>query len=98
MLVHKENLWLENDVEQESTAPNYSAPARYSADYLRETQPAAPPVVHLGFGSDGETSFILRSQGGRELKRVSATTEDSADERPVGLFCALARLMYGSRR
>jgi hypothetical protein len=90
--------WTWPEAVETAEASTYSAPPMYSADYLRVTQSAAPPVVYVGFGADGEPAYILRSQGGRELTRVAATKENAADERPRGFFASLARLMYGGQR
>ena len=66
--------------------------ARYSADFLRVTQTAAPPIVSVGFGADGEPSFIVRDVRGKELRRVAADKTNMAKERPRGFFAAVARL------
>jgi hypothetical protein len=80
--------------EGEASAPS-AGPARYSADYLQETPSLAPPIVHVGFGADGQPSFILRSHGGRELKRITADRTNVANERPRGFFHSLAQLYWG---
>jgi hypothetical protein len=97
----EENLWPEDDKEQENLSIDstgfQAAPPMYSADYLRVTCAAPPPIVSVGF-SNGEPAYILRNRQGREVTRVSCTKENRANEKPRGFFHSLARLMYGSNR
>jgi hypothetical protein len=75
---------------------SFNVDARYSADCLQQSQPAAPEFVSSGFGADGSPSFIVRDVRGKELRRVTADKTTLARERPRGLFSAVARL-WGQR-
>jgi hypothetical protein len=91
--------YIKNEMPEAEGAEAFSAPTRYSQP-LAETQCSAPPVVSVGFSGDGsrDVSFILRSHGGRELKRIEANKDNQADERPKSFLRSLARLMYRSNR
>jgi hypothetical protein len=80
--------------EQAST-PAYSAPPKYSADYLRVMQPAPPPIVRVGFGPGGEPSFIFREAG--EIKYAVATKENSAVERAARIFFCTCKNVFGGK-
>lgn len=70
--------------------------ARYSQPLPAYPRDVGGPIVYAGF-CDGEAGFIFRGEDG-EVKRVAATKENSAVEKPRGFFHSLARLMYGSNR
>jgi hypothetical protein len=84
-----------NEFGWEADSAPYYAP-RYSQPLASSPPPPNPPVVRAAF-VDGQPGFIFRGEDGK-VKRVLATKENRANEKPAGFFHSLARLMYGSNR